>query len=110
MSQNIPIALKEKEKYLMFLNQVGNQDLYESSSSSYSIIPVKDEIHILKINRKTNDPINLDDEIENYDLIFVSEKDIVESVMSVMEECYKGILNRESPKLLIDDYAERHGE
>ena len=28
--------------------------------------------------------------------------------MSVMEECYKGILNRESPKLLIDDYGERY--
>lgn len=29
-----------------------------------------------------------DDEIENYDLIFVSEKNIVESVMSVMEGRY----------------------
>ena len=63
------------------------------------------------INEYENNSYNTsfhDDEIENYDLISVSEKDTVESVMSVMEECYKGILNRESPKLLIDDYGERY--
>jgi len=50
-----------------------------------------------------------DDEIENYDLIFVSEKNIVESVMSVMEGRYSyaknllsnliGINSKTNPKI-----------
>lgn len=64
------------------------------------------------INEYENNSYNTsfhDDEIENYDLIFVSEKDIVESVMSVMEGRYSyaknllsnliGINSKTNPKI-----------